>query len=324
MFLIDENFTRRIDEYLDEHYDLEKYEVIGERGKVTTFLEDIEIFFRKIFHNFDGYFLWYLSKKMKEKNFTEEQLIEKAHLDKKFFSILRQNEYIEIPKEYVVVISLVLQLNFVDVNKLFDLAWSNNLYVDDKRDVIIAYFIENKIDDVSLLDKTLEHYNLRNLNEEKIFPDEMINLSEVIDKFIEKNYYYPVKYSVSGDFHAKKVAVILEEHKKTFSEYLRELIKEKNLSEVEVYKKAHLDRRIFSKIRNEKNYKPSTNTVLAICIGMELNLEETENLLRSAGHGLSTYYKTDLIVRYFIENKIYDLNLINEVLDFYEQKPISN
>ncbi len=102
-----------------------------------------------------------------------------------------------------------------------------------------------------------------------------------------------------------------------FSDYLFKLIKDKNLTDVEVYKKAHLDRRIFSKIRNEKDYMPSKRTILAIAIALELDFKETNTLLERAGYYLSKGRKEDVIIGYFIENQIYDIFLINEVLDHY-------
>ena len=103
-----------------------------------------------------------------------------------------------------------------------------------------------------------------------------------------------------------------------FSDYLFKLIKQKNLTDVEVYKRAHLDRRIFSKIRNEKNYMPSKKTVLAIVFAMKLEFKEANTLLERAGYSLSCARKEDVIAAYFIENQIYDLFLINEVHDYYD------
>ncbi len=122
--------------------------------------------------------------------------------------------------------------------------------------------------------------------------------------------------------HRKKIDALIEKFDSSFSDYLRELIREKNLSEVEVYKKANLDRRIFSKIRNEKKYKPSKRTILATAIAMELNLQETKNLLEFAGYSLSSGIKEDAIINYFIENKIFDLFLINDTLEYYNFKTL--
>ena len=109
-----------------------------------------------------------------------------------------------------------------------------------------------------------------------------------------------------------------------FSDYLWKLIDEKNMTDVETYKKAHLDRRIFSKIRNEKDYMPSKRTILAIAIALELGYEETISLLHRAGYHLTCGSKEDVIIEYFIENRIYDLFLINEVLDHFGFKTLGD
>ena len=102
-----------------------------------------------------------------------------------------------------------------------------------------------------------------------------------------------------------------------FAEYLWRLIDRKGMTDVETYKKAHLDRRIFSKIRNEKNYMPSKRTILAIAIALECDFKETNTLLHRAGYHLSSSSEEDVVIGYFFENKIYDLFLINEVLDHF-------
>lgn len=84
-FLIKEEFIEKIQDYLEKHYEAENWGVIGEYGKVLTFFEKTEIFFKKLFGSFDGYFFWYLRKLMKKKNFTESQLIEKTGLKENFF-----------------------------------------------------------------------------------------------------------------------------------------------------------------------------------------------------------------------------------------------
>ena len=93
----------------------------------------------------------------------------------------------------------------------------------------------------------------------------------------------------------------------TFSEYLMYIIKEKGLVNSDVYKKAIVDKKVFSKIKNNINYHPQKSTVLQLCIGLELNLDETEDLLARAGYALSPSDKTDIIFSYFIENEIYDM-----------------
>lgn len=93
----------------------------------------------------------------------------------------------------------------------------------------------------------------------------------------------------------------------TFSQYLLYLIQSKNMENAEVYKRAIVDKKIFSKIKNNVNYHPQKMTALCLCIGAKLNLDESRDLLARAGYALSPCDKTDVIFSYFIENKIYDM-----------------
>ncbi len=108
----------------------------------------------------------------------------------------------------------------------------------------------------------------------------------------------------------------------SFSEMLFRIIKEKGLSEVEVYKTANITPQHFSKIRSDRNYKPTKETVFALALSLRLNLPETKDLMRTAGLAFTHASKTDMVVEYFIINKNWNLFEINETLDSLNLNPL--
>jgi len=117
---------------------------------------------------------------------------------------------------------------------------------------------------------------------------------------------------------------VLQLAEKSFAERLMLLIKKSGAKAADVYGKAGITKQHFSKIKNHADYQPSKETVLAFAIVLHLSLAEAEDLIGRAGFKLSESSKRDLLVRFFIEEKIYDVDIINEQLYVRGFSPLTN
>ncbi len=116
------------------------------------------------------------------------------------------------------------------------------------------------------------------------------------------------------------ISKTISNHEDILQDKLRHLILSKNLDEVEIYKKADIDRKLFSKIRTQPDYHPNKNTLIKLCLSMKLNTEETDDVLKAAGYSLSSSIKSDLIIKYCFKRRIYDIVTVNQILDHFGEK----
>lgn len=179
-------------------------------------------------------------------------------------------------------------------------------------ETIQDYLVENELD-VTLVLFDTESFQVSQ------------SLKHDVKSFIDAHYVKPFELE---RYSRNLRSNLREEHDSfvldiSFSEALFNLIDKKGLSDVTAYKQSNISRKHFSKMK-KKEYRPTKKTILALAIGLRLDLNETKLLLNTAGFSLSKSQLLDVIVEYFIRNENYDIYKINEVLFEYDQVLLGN
>lgn len=200
-------------------------------------------------------------------------------------------------------------------NRLARIREELNAYINDsfcgvRSEVVASSAVNNACEIKKRRGVQVKFLSYMKLNDDIPEDDDYLNEEEVYQ-------------NISNQEYRRNIDKVLQQKKETFSKMLFRLIDESGMKDSEVYKKANIDRRLFSKIRGDEKYMPSKKTAISFCLALQLNVEEARKLLETAGYTLSASSKFDLIIMYLMENKYFNIHFVNIVLEDYGEGTLS-
>ena len=246
-------------------------------------------------------------KALLESCYRESLALAKAHnCETVAFPLISSGVY-GYPKDQALKVAIDVISNFLLENemKVYIVIFDKAAYkISEKLFSDIAEYIDDNYVD--------EHTDYRRESSRMNYPCQSVMIGSAQPEYLDLCECKAI--SAEDDLDAK-----LKQIDESFSQMLLRKIDEKGMTDAECYKKANIDRKLFSKIRSDVHYKPSKPTAIAFAISLELSLDETEDMLKKAGFALSHSNKFDIIIEYFISKGNYNIFEINEALFAFDQ-----
>jgi len=251
------------------------------------------------------------------------ELAKKKKLSSIAFPVISSGIY-GYPKTEAIKIATKAIKNFLEDNEMdvFLVVYDRKAFkISEKLFNDVQSYIDEKL--VKPAEQTRVIEDGTSIESYNVFAPRQMMSDSCIEERMETSQIYPNASIGSAGTSSLKRKKTLEDlmniKVETFSEMLLRMIDEKGMTDVEVYKRANIDRKLFSKIR-KKDYTPKKVTVVALIIALKLNMKEARELLSRAGFAFTQSSKFDVIIQYFIEQQNYDVFEINETLFAFEQQ----